>query len=91
LGLLQGSVCRIMAGTRGCLLVACLLVVAGAQTSASAIAADQAGLLQGAGRQGSLMGGTHIRQLKVGRCRQFRPVHVAMRRCAHDLRIMSAA
>jgi hypothetical protein len=67
-----------MAGTRECLLVACLLVAAGAQTSAAAIAADQAGLLQGAGRQGSLMGGTHIRQLKVGRCWSFNLVQVAM-------------
>ena len=73
-----------MAGTRGCLLVACLLVAAaGAQTSAAATAADHTGLLQNTWRQGSLMGSTHIRQLKVGRCRHIHLVHVTVHLCAH--------
>ena len=72
--------------------MACLLLAAGAQTSTAATAADKAGLLLNTGRQGSLiMGGTHLRQLKVGRCQQIHLVHVTIHHCAHCLRIMSAA
>ena len=88
-GLLQESGWNSMAGARGCLLLACLLVAAGAQTSAAATAADQAGLLQNTWRQGSLMGSTHIRQLKVGRCRHIHLVHMTVHLCARCLRIAS--
>ena len=84
-GLLLESGWSIMAATRGCLLVACLLLVAGAQTSAAVTAADQAGPPQNTGSQGSLMGSTHIRQLKVGRCQHIRLVHVATHNCAQYL------